>query len=340
MWRLSPAGQNGGASQDPASHTLWVHDFFDSLETTRGFLARSDLLAAGLDDRFIRRQIQRRAWTRIRNGAYLPTATWEALDAEERHRRLARAVMHAHGDAVALSKVSGLLVRGGCDIWGIDLSRVHVTRRDGRSGSLERDVVHHQGVVADSDVEMVNGLPVLSELRCVAETIALTRVETGLVIADSALRTGRVNREGLEGLAASMARWRGSRTLDLVLRLADGRAQSVGESRSRFAFWSQGLPQPEVQFEVRDTDGTLIGFTDLAWPEHRVLFEFDGRVKYGRLLKPGQLPGDVLFEEKRREDALRRATGFSVERAVWLALSSPGVMARRVRQRMVDGHLA
>jgi hypothetical protein len=317
-----------------------VDDFLDALETTRGFIARSDLLAVGLDDRFIRRQLQTRAWTRIRNGAYLPTARWSALDAEERHRRLARAVVHAHGDAVALSKVSGLLVRGGCDIWGLDLSRVHVTRRDGRSGSLERDVVHHQGVVDEADIELVNGLPVLSELRCVAETISLSRVEAGIVIADSALRTGRVTREQLESLAASMVRWRGSRTLDLVLRLADGRAQSVGESRSRFAFWSQGLPRPEVQYPVYEADGTLVGVTDLAWPGHRVLFEFDGRVKYGRLLKPGQLPGDVVFEEKRREDALRRATGFTVERAVWLDLSTPGVMARRVRQRMVDGHLA
>jgi hypothetical protein len=32
--------------------------------------------------------------------------------------------------------------------------------------------------------------------------------------------------------------------------------------------------------------------------------EFDGRVKYGPLPKPGQGIGDVLFDEKQREDAL------------------------------------
>src|SRR3712207_8138753 len=32
---------------------------------------------------------------------------------------------------------------------------------------------------------------------------------------------------------------------------------------------------------------------------------FRSKVKYGRLLKPGQDPGDAVFEEKRREDAMR-----------------------------------
>jgi hypothetical protein len=32
--------------------------------------------------------------------------------------------------------------------------------------------------------------------------------------------------------------------------------------------------------------------------------EFDGRMKYGRLLRPGQEAGDAVFDEKRREDAI------------------------------------
>jgi hypothetical protein len=115
-----------------------------SIESRRGFIARADVLSLGLDDRYIRRQLASRNWTRVRNGAYCSTSLWQALDDVERHRRLARAVLHAHGDAVALSKVSGLLMRPGCEVWGVDLRRVHVTRRDGRSGSVERDVVHHE----------------------------------------------------------------------------------------------------------------------------------------------------------------------------------------------------
>lgn len=311
-----------------------MDDYFLEIEASRGFVARSDVLAVGLDDRFIRQQLGTKVWTRVRNGAYCFTRTWQTLGPDDRHRRLARAVLHAHGDAVVLSKVSGLLMRPGCESWGIDLKRAHVTRRNGRSGSIEHDVVHHEGAVDDADIEVIDGLLVMNEARCVVETIATAGVESGLVVADSALRSARVGHEDLAEVHARTRRWRGSRTTDLVLRLADGRADSVGESRARFLYWSQGLPRPEVQFHVFDSSGRLVGTTDLAWPRHGLLFEFDGKVKYGRLLKPGQEPGDVVFEEKKREDALRRVTGFAMERATWQDLSRPVQTARRTRQRM------
>ena len=311
-----------------------MDDYFAALELRQGFIARSDVLSIGGDDRFIRRTIGSGTWTRIRNGAYCPTVIWDSLGAVERHRRRARAVLHAHGDAVVLSHVSGLLMRPGCEVWGVDLSQVHVTRRDTRSGSVERDVVHHQGGVGDVDIELVDGLLVMSEVRCVVESIATCGLESGLVIADSALHTGRVTAPQLEELHESTTRWRGSRTVDLALRLTDGRAESVGESRSRFLYWNQGLPRPEVQFVVVDARGELVGISDLAWPAERLLFEFDGRVKYGRLLKPGQDPGDAVWREKLREDALRRVTGFAVERATWPDLERPVATARRARERM------
>jgi hypothetical protein len=311
-----------------------MDDYFLGVEARQGFIARADVLSCGFDDRFIRRQLASKAWTRVRKGAYCLTFTWQTLDDIERHRRLARAVLHSHGDAVALSKVSALLMRPGCDVWNIDLSRVHVTRRDGRSGSVELDVVHHEGALADDDIEVVDGLLVMRESRCVIETIATAGVEPGLVVADAALHTGRVDADQLSETLESLRPWVGSRTIDLVLRLADGRAESVGESRSRFLFWSQGLPRPEVQFSVFDRTGRLIGISDLAWPQHEMLFEFDGRVKYGRLLKPGEDPGDAVFKEKVREDALRRTTGWAMERATWRDLSHPVDLARRTRRRM------
>jgi hypothetical protein len=311
-----------------------VDDYFAAMDARQGFIARSDVLQSGYDDRFIRHQLHHRAWTRIRNGSYAIRTVWEGLDPVQRHARLARAVVHAHGDAVALSHVSGLIVRGSGDVWGIDLGRVHVTRRDGRSGSLDRDVVHHDLPLHEAEVELVDGVPVVPEGRCIGQTILSAGVEAGLVVADSALHNGRLSMTQLEELREAMRRHPGSRTLDLVARLADGRAESVGESRSRYVFWSQGLPQPELQYAVFDEQG-LVGYSDLALPEHHLLFEFDGRVKYGRMLAPGQEPGDVVFAEKLREDRMRRATGFAFERCTWADLSVPGEIARRIRRRMV-----
>jgi hypothetical protein len=71
-----------------------------------------------------------------------------------------------------------------------------------------------------------------------------------------------------------------------VVAFADGRSESVGESRSRVAIAAAGLPPPELQWSMRLDHG--MAYTDFAWPELRTVGEFDGRVKYGRLLRPGQ----------------------------------------------------
>jgi hypothetical protein len=321
---------------DEVSMMTRMDEYFLEIEARNGFIARGEVLAAGLDDRFIRCQLRTRRWTRIRKGAYLFTSSWQELDPEERHRRLARAVLHSHGDRVVLSKVSGLLMHPGIDCWDVDLSRVHVTRRDSRAGSVERDVVHHEGPIADDDIVEIDGLLVSTESRCAVETIALAPLEAGLVVADSVLHRGRVDHDRLWEELARMQRWRGSRRADVVLRLADGRSESVGESRSRYLFWSQGLPKPDLQVKIRDAGGSLVGVVDLGWLAHGTLYEFDGRVKYGRLVKPGQQPSDVLFAEKRREDAIREATGCSIVRATWADLSQPRELAMRVRARMKD----
>jgi very-short-patch-repair endonuclease len=93
------------------------------------------------------------------------------------------------------------------------------------------------------------------------------------------------------------------------------------------------LPPSALQFEVRSADGALIGRTDFAWEEHRLVGEFDGRLKYGRLLQPGQDAGDAVFREKQREDAIRDE-GWGVIRWTWPDLHRPDRFAARVRRRM------
>jgi hypothetical protein len=74
----------------------------------------------------------------------------------------------------------------------------------------------------------------------------------------------------------------------------DGRSQSAGETRSRYLFWRQGLPVPDLQFEVRGLTGYRCGrlvWTDLALPtvtaaRFRDLFTWET----GRPRKPLQGP--------------------------------------------------
>jgi len=84
-----------------------------------------------------------------------------------------------------------------------------------------------------------------------------------------------------------------------------------------------GLPRPELQYCGFSADGRLVGRSDFGWPAFGVLGEFDGKQKYGELLRrPGQTAKDVLVDEKGREDKLR-ALGWAVIRWMWHDLTNP-----------------
>lgn len=302
---------------------------------SRGVFIRSDAREMGYDDKAVAAALRAQLWVRVRRGAYTFRDIWENKDPVEKHRIRSRAVLRSLGDSVALSHTSAVLEHE-CATWDVDLSHVHVTRLDGGAGRTEKDVVHHEGLCLEGDVVEKDGLKVISPRRSVIETATLTSVESGLVTTDSALHLGLVEPEQLTRTFRAMERWPFTQKVHLVLGLADGRSESVGESRSRFLCWANGLPAPELQFHVYDERGNLIGVTDFAWPELRLLGEFDGRIKYGRLLKPGEEPGDVVFNEKRREDLLREITRWGMVRLVWSDLYRPPATAARIRRLMTQ----
>jgi hypothetical protein len=306
-----------------------MDDRLRAIERAHGVFLRSEAREGGYDDKAVRTALKLKLWHRVRHGAYCSYGSWSAAGAEQRHLIRARAVVRSMEGRVALSHTTALLAHG-VAVWGADLSRVHVTRTDGGVGRTERDVVHHEGRLGEGDLVSRHGLLVTSPCRAVLETCTLLPVEQGLVSADSALHQKLVTLAELTAGHQLFEHWPGGQTLQLVLRMADERAASPGESRSRYVFWSQGLPAPKVQFAVYDERGTLVGITDFAWPERGVLGEFDGKVKYGRLLAPGQEPGDVVFEEKLREDRLRAVTGFTMTRLVWADLNHPVTTAARL----------
>jgi len=87
--------------------------------------------------------------------------------------------------------------------------------------------------------------------------------------------------------------------------------------------------------EVKDAGGHPLGRSDFGWHRGQLLGEFDGRVKYGRLLKPGETPGDAVFDEKVREDALRDS-GSRVVRWTWVELTEPTIVVERIRRAIAS----
>jgi hypothetical protein len=68
--------------------------------------------------------------------------------------------------------------------------------------------------------------------------------------------------------------------------------------------------------ELFDDFGNLVARVDFWWEAAGVVGEFDGMVKYGELLRPGQTVEDVIGAEKFREQALV-ASGCKVIRWTW-----------------------
>lgn len=300
---------------------------------SEGFFTRAEALADGHDDRSIRRATRARLWHRIRHGVYTFEDLWLTADESRRHLITARAVMRRHGDRVALSHVSAAIAHGLAH-YGQDLQTVHVTRIDGGAGRQEAGVWHHEGLLLDEDLVELDGVLVVKPARAALETALLVPQGPGLVTLDSVMRKLGGPDEVLAGYEL-MQHWPGTLRLQVTVRLANGLAESVGESLARHLMHVHHLPMPTLQFEVRDASGNLVGTCDFAWEEHRLLGEFDGKVKYGRLLRPGEEPGDAVFREKVREDLLREASSCGMIRLIWADLFRGGATAARLRRMLM-----
>ncbi|MGY2877054.1 hypothetical protein ACVW00_004244 [Marmoricola sp. URHA0025 HA25] len=273
---------------------------------------------------------------RVRHGSYTFADVWAAADEVERHRLRAHAVLRSHSSRIALSHTSAAIEHG-LRVFEPDLRRVHVTCLDKPLARSTPDIVYHEGNCPDEALTIIGSHLVVEPVRAALGAAAVSTVQQGLVILDSLvdLELGT-----LDDLHREFERISGtpySRKLQITVRLARKGANSVAETLSRHLMWQQHLPEPVLQFEVRDERGNLIGTTDFAWPDHGVLGEFDGMSKYGRLRREGETPGQAVEREKTREDALRACTGWLMVRIIWSELFRPGPTAAKIRRQLERG---
>ena len=299
--------------------------FDDVLGSARGYATRAQLLDSGFSDRELRTGVRAGHLRRLRHGVYVLAAQHALLTPEQQHVVLVRSVADKLGPAVAISHQSAAAVHG-LAMFGVDLSAVHVTRLDGSAGRTEHGLVHHVGLVLPDDVEEIDGIRVMKASRATVETSTLGSVESAIVLMDSALHREAATPEELAEVVHRMSGWQGARRARYALSLADGRAESPGESRSRYLFRRENLPVPDLQVPVLDDAGRVIGYSDFGWIEYRHLGEFDGKVKYGGITGDPRSPQQIVLAEKKREDSMRsRLLGMS--RWTWDEID-----ARRGRQ--------
>jgi len=294
----------------------------------RGWFTRADALESGYSDSELRRRLRAGQWSRLSRDVYVEPEAWP--DGEhpwDRARRLhllrTRAVVDRMGSGVVVSHQSAVLLHG-LPAWGLDLSKVHVTKPVGRARSDAIAAVHRSRF-DPGEITVVDGLRVSSAARAIVEATCASSYETGVVLGDAALGLRLVTAEALVATADRHLCWNGSPAARAAARFADGLSESVGESRLRVLMANHGLPAPTLQAEIRDADGRLIGRVDFLLCG-RVIVEFDGATKYG------EGPSAVVAE-KWREDRLR-ARGYQVVRVSWADLDQPQVTADRIRHAL------
>jgi very-short-patch-repair endonuclease len=112
------------------------------------------------------------------------------------------------------------------------------------------------------------------------------------------------------------------RRLREALELARAGSESPQETRLRLVLHRAGLPEPQLNVDIRDSRGRFVARGDLVYRDQRVVVEYDGEQ---HRLDRGQYVRDVdRLEDLRRE-------GWTVIRVLAQHLGEPQSVARRVR---------
>lgn len=300
---MSPSGGRWLGQPRPMHPTL-TH----TATARNGVFTPDDARAAGYTTEEIRTQLSIGCWIALRRGVYTTRVRRDAVETDPyaRHRLFTAAALAAMGRSAVASHTSAAVALG-LQLLDPPPDEVHLTAARGTT-HVGRALVVHRAQLPAADVTEAGGLPTTSVSRTVFDVARLLPFPAAVATADDALHRQLTAKAELQHLLMlPCASWPGRARASRVVRFADGRAESAGESLGRVAIAIAGLPAPTLQVPLYDDDG-LIGYGDFGWVELGVVGEFDGRGKY-------RSPDD-LYREKLREDRIRRL-GVGVMRFGW-----------------------
>jgi len=135
--------------------------------------------------------------------------------------------------------------------------------------------VHTAELTASDLLRDEDGLRSTRASRTAWDVAALEPIGTAVGVLDAMVRSRVLDPGALQQMQVRpCGAWR-SRRARRALALVDGRSESPPESWVRVACALGGLPAPVLQYEVVE-GGVWLARVDLAWPEHRLIVEYDG----------------------------------------------------------------
>lgn len=115
---------------------------------------------------------------------------------------------------------------------------------------------------------------------------------------DALVAATDVRRDQVEAVASAHPGARWMSRLAPALDLVDGGAESIRESQLRIVLAEAGFPRPRTRFVIETSTGRFVARVDLAWPEFRIVIEYDGAYHDER--------GQVI-RDRARLNAIRQA---------------------------------
>lgn len=150
----------------------------------------------------------------------------------------------------------------------------------------------------------IAGIRAVTPARGVADRCRHVPFVDRLIVGDAALGLGRTTMEQIREALDFCTGWPGARGARAAAAYFNELRESPLESLSYGVFILHGLPLPNCQVPIVDDWGDLLGIVDFYWPEHGVIGEADGRLKYRRTLDGGAPRPTTLLDEKNRQELL------------------------------------
>ncbi|PVE73633.1 hypothetical protein DC432_08120 [Microbacterium testaceum] len=165
-------------------------------------------------------------------------------------------------------------------LWGMPLpvpaeGSLHVGSVPPLREPRTRGVKGHRIMMPQDGVTLLRDLPIATRVETWAQLGGILRTEDLVAAGDWALSEGETIRELQE--AARRARRRGAVSLREAADLIRPGVESPRETAVRLVLVGAGLPEPQINWILRTSDGVFVARLDLAYPDERVAIEYDGR---------------------------------------------------------------
>jgi hypothetical protein len=140
--------------------------------------------------------------------------------------------------------------------------------------------VHESLLLDEIDKDIVDGIPATTVERTIFDLCAKSSDLAIDMAIDRALSRNLTDHGRLlaaEARLATRGRDGAARFHRVMARRVEGAAtpESAPERQLAHALVHQGLPEPTVQYVVRDTDGRQVARCDLAYPQWHIVIEYD-----------------------------------------------------------------